>query len=288
MSCPADAGNGHAGPSPGRRFRAILARAQGGPHGSTPSSGSPRHQDVPAGLCAWGGAEQPGHRPGRPPRGDRCRAPRTRFDLRERGHVRGHAETGAHAVHAAEAARETADAADVPASPALARIAAADVPVPPPPLPRVITEGGQKAIQTAALAFAAHGAVPEPPARPAAREALSSPNAGANLASVPLPPVRPGLVAAKLDRSNFRSLTAPLPAARAQHSASMVQPLRSTLNSDSFDFATLAESGVASSFGKSPNGDLTAEAFTGPAIKPFATAGAYIEIPTGSIGKTTQ
>ena len=185
-------------------------------------------------------------------------------------------------------ADETADAADVLASPALARIAAADVPVPPPPLPRVITEGGQKAIQTAALAFAAHGAVPEPPARPVAKEALSSPSPGQNLAAVPLPPVRPGLVAAKLDRSNFRSLTAPLPAAKAQHSASVVQPMRASLKTDSFDFATLAESGVASSFGKSPNGDLTAEAFTGPAIKPFATAGAYIEIPTGSIGKSTQ
>ena len=182
---------------------------------------------------------------------------------------------------------EAADAGNGQASPELARVAAADVPVPPPPLPRVITEGGQKAIQTAALAFAAHGAVPEPPARPAAREALSSPNAGANLASVPLPPVRPGLVAAKLDRSNFRSLTAPLPAARAQHSASMVQPMRSSLKTESFDFATMAESGVASSFGKAPNGDLTAEAFTGPAIKPFATAGAYIEIPTGSIARTT-
>ena len=160
---------------------------------------------------------------------------------------------------------------------------AADVPLPPTPLPRVITEGGQRAIQTAALAFAGH-TTPEPPVRPAAKEAL----AASGGAGVPLPPARPAFFAAKLDRSNFRSLTAPLPQARAQHSASAVQPMRGSLQTNSFAFATMPESGVAGGFGALPNGDLRADAFTGPAIKPFATAGSFIEIPTGSIDKAAQ
>ena len=181
----------------------------------------------------------------------------------------------------------TIDGADAPASladkAALARTAAAEVPLPPAPLPRVITEGGQKAIQTAALAFTAH-ATPEPPVRPAAKEALATSGG----AGVPLPPSRPTFFAAKLDRSNFRSLTAPLPQARAQHSASVVQPMRGSLQTNSFAFATMPESGVAGGCGALPNGDLRADAFTGPAIKPFATAGSFIEIPTGSIDKTAQ
>ena len=169
---------------------------------------------------------------------------------------------------------------------ALARseTATADVPVPPAPLPRVITEGGQKTIQSTVLAFAAHS-LPEPPARPAAKEALAAPPPAA---AVPLPPSRPVFTAAKIDRSNFRQLTAPLPAARAQHSASVAQPMRASIKTDAFAFATLPESGVASTFGKTPNGDLSAEAFTGPAIRPFATAGAYVEIPTGSIDRVAQ
>ena len=166
---------------------------------------------------------------------------------------------------------------------AMARAAAADVPLPPSPLPRVITEGGQKAIQTAALAFAAGHATPEPPVRPAAKEALA-----ASGAAVPLPPSRPAFFAAKLDRSNFRSLTAPLPQAKAQHAASALQPMRPAGRTDSFVFATMPESGVAGSFGAAPNGDLKTDAFTGPAIKPFATAGAFVEIPTGSIDRTPQ
>ena len=67
-----------------------------------------------------------------------------------------------------------------------------------------------------------------------------------------------------------------------------MQPMRASLMNDTFAFATMAESGVASSFGKTPNGDLSTDAFTGPAIKPFASAGAYVEIPTGSIDKMTQ
>ena len=183
-------------------------------------------------------------------------------------------------------AGDAADGADALADKtALARnvALAADVPLPPTPLPRVITEGGQRAIQTAALAFASRG-TPEPPTRPVAKEALSA-ALGLN---VPLPPVRPAFFAAKLDRSNFRSLTAPLPSAKAQHSASVLQPMRSSLKTDTFAFATMPESGLAGSFGATPNGDLRADAFTGPAIKPFATAGNFIEIPTGSIGKSAQ
>ena len=191
------------------------------------------------------------------------------------------------AADAALAATGAPDGANNEEKATLARniAVAVNVPVPPSPLPRVITEGGQKLIQTAALAFAPHG-VPEPPSRPAAREALAAPSAAGS--GVPLPPVRPAFVAAKLDRSNFRQLTAPLPSARAQHSASVMQPMRASLMNDTFAFATMAESGVASSFGKTPNGDLSTDAFTGPAIKPFASAGAYVEIPTGSIDKMTQ
>ena len=154
--------------------------------------------------------------------------------------------------------------------------AAATVPVPPAPLPRVIVDGGQKTVgANAALAFAAH-TLQEPPQRPVP------------LAMVPVPPRRPDFVPAKLDRSNFRLLTAPLPTAKAQHSASVMQPMRASIKTNALAYMTLPESGVATSFGATPTGDLRADAFTGPAIRPFATAGAYVEIPTGSIDNPAQ
>ena len=153
--------------------------------------------------------------------------------------------------------------------------ALSSVPVPPPPLPRVITDGGLRAIQANVLAFAAHTGT-----EPVVRSLVS--------AMVPVPPKRPDFFAARLDRSNFRSLTAPLPSAKAQHSASVVQPMRASIKTDTFAYMTLPESGVASSFGAAPNGDLRADAFTGPAIRPFATAGVFVELPTGSIDKQAQ
>ena len=159
--------------------------------------------------------------------------------------------------------------------------AAVNVPLPPAPLPRVITDGTPRApIQADAMAFAGR-LLPEPPTRPGVDKV---PLVGV---VVPVPPARPGFVAARIDRSNFRSLTAPLPAAREQpqHSASVVQPMRAAVQVSALSFASLPESGVASTFGSTPNGDLRADAFTGPAIKPFATAGAYVEIPTGSVTK---
>ena len=175
---------------------------------------------------------------------------------------------------------EFAALAAAPAKPeTLAALAAplppANVPVPP-VLPRVITEGLRRPVAANALAFASSGA-------PAAQPAVSPLRAALAPDRVPVPPSKPDFTAVKLDRGNFRALTADAPAARMQGGGA--PSMRAHARGDMLSMALMPESGVAGSFGQSATGDLTADAFTGPAIRPFATAGLYEEVPTGSIGK---
>ena len=174
-------------------------------------------------------------------------------------------------------------AAPVKSDAATTTVAALATPVPP-VLPREITGAPRRPVAANALAFAAPGlagALPHP--------AIAPLRAGLPGESVPLPPTKPDFTAVRLDRANFRALTAAAPAARTpSQTGAAAQPMRATARNDVLAMALMPESGVAGTFSQSATGDLSAEAFTGPAIKPFATAGLYVEMPTGSITRKAK
>ena len=153
-------------------------------------------------------------------------------------------------------------------------------------LPGVITKGADGAIPANALALAE---VPEPPGRPASlakAAALSaalfpagsqqlSPLARAALLSAPIPPIRPAakavLVAARIDRSNFSVMTAsPAKAQSQETAAARIVPVAPALRPDALLAMLTPNADEASTaFAKQPYGDLRADAFTGPAVKPL-------------------
>ncbi|WP_158817111.1 DUF882 domain-containing protein [Methylocapsa sp. S129] len=154
-------------------------------------------------------------------------------------------------------------------------------------LPGVITRGADGVIPAGALALAE---VPEPVARPASlarAAALSatlpltgsqplSPLARAALLSAPLPPARTLLktilVAARIDRSNFTVMTAaPAKTQSQENAAARIVPAAPGARPDVLlAMAMLAPNVEApAAFAKQPYGDLRADAFTGPAIKPL-------------------
>ena len=88
--------------------------------------------------------------------------------------------------------------------------------------------------------------------------------------SVPLPVARPQLVAARLDRSNFRSLTAATPASRNTSRSglgSSVSALRPAARADLATLTTTDPVGSASRFNSRAT-DLSTDRFSGAAVRP--------------------
>ena len=89
--------------------------------------------------------------------------------------------------------------------------------------------------------------------------------------SVPLPVARPQFVAARLDRSNFRSLTAATPASRNMSRSglgSSVSALRPAARADLGTLTAADSAGSASRF-TSRATDLSTERFSGTAVRPL-------------------
>ncbi len=134
-----------------------------------------------------------------------------------------------------------------------------------PGLPAVITQGAIASKPPVILAYAAPPSpVPLPPSPPAPSAATPA------RVAVPLPLPRPNFVAARLDRSNFRSLTG--------GSASLRMPVRSGLGSAvmalrpaaRLKFTLLSDkpaSDAAQGFSAQPS-PLTVDRFSGPAVMP--------------------
>jgi hypothetical protein len=93
------------------------------------------------------------------------------------------------------------------------------------------------------------------------------------------------LVAARVDRSNFRVLTSDRPAERATtqsvHGA-MLAPARATARPEIRLALFQPTVEVATVFSAAPNGDLSATRFTGPAVRAVASLDAYGAFSTGS------
>lgn len=146
-------------------------------------------------------------------------------------------------------------------------------------LPRVITEGASRPAQASlaapALSYAAASA-PLPVPRP--REAaLARPD-------LPKAPA-PDLIAARIDRANFRTLTAATPSARATTQAAIgptVAPVRQAARANLGGMALRAGVDVVSTFGDRPTGDLTPSGFTGPAIRAIPQADNFGALPASA------
>ena len=126
-------------------------------------------------------------------------------------------------------------------------------------LPAVITQGTGRG---------AHAAPPPAVLAYAGSQAEVVP--GAAQAPVPMPVPRPAdLVSARLDRSNFRSLTSGAKAEKAVQRSSMgssVVGIRAAARASSSSFASAS---ATSSFGSRAS-DLSTDQFSGPALKPEA------------------
>ncbi len=123
-------------------------------------------------------------------------------------------------------------------------------------LPAVITQGQAigRPPASPALAYSAEAAVPPPPARP----------------YVPLPVARPQFVAARLDRSNFRSLTGSTAAVRATARSaigSSMTALRPAAQSAQSVMIAQSSGGFVQGFGSKAT-DLSSDRFAGSAVKP--------------------
>jgi uncharacterized protein YcbK (DUF882 family) len=136
-------------------------------------------------------------------------------------------------------------------------------------LPALIIEGaGQPAIGGSAMAYA-----PEPVRRPAPPALVR--------AEIPLDarkPAQANLTPPRIDRATFRALTAETPNAKAASRATLaptVTPLRAARGA-----ARLGdEGGVATTFGASPTGDLSASAFSGKAVATLPRASQFGDLP---------
>jgi uncharacterized protein YcbK (DUF882 family) len=167
-------------------------------------------------------------------------------------------------------------------------------------LPGVITQGANGAIPVGALALAEVDDPPEPPGRPtsltkaaalsaalprAAQEEFS-PLARAEMLSAPLPPVRPAslkpaLVAARIDRSNFSVMTAaPAKAPSAAAGAPRIVAVTPGARPDLIVAMLSPNVQAQTTFCAHPYGDLRADAFTGSATKPLDEAAA----PADAVG----
>jgi uncharacterized protein YcbK (DUF882 family) len=155
-------------------------------------------------------------------------------------------------------------------------------------LPGVITQGANGAVPVGALALAEVDDPPEPPGRPtsltraaalsaALPQAVSqplSPLARAEMLSAPMPlprpALKPALIAARIDRSNFSAMTAaPAKAQTPGSSAPRVVTVAPRGNPDQL-MAMLAPTVQArATFCAHPYGDLRPDAFTGSAVKPL-------------------
>ena len=136
-------------------------------------------------------------------------------------------------------------------------------------LPALITDGaGQPAAGGSAMAYA-----PEPVRRPAPPALVR--------AQTPLDarkPAQANLTPPRIDRAIFRALTAETPNAKAAGRATLaptVTPLRAARGA-----ARLGdEGGVATTFGASPTGDLSATRFSGKAVATLPRASQFGDLP---------
>ena len=139
------------------------------------------------------------------------------------------------------------------------------VPSSAPSLPAVITQGAGSSKPPAVLAYAAPPApVPLPPSPP---ERLAAPSARV---AVPLPLPRPNFVAARLDRSNFRSLTGSGVAARMPVRSGLGSAVMALRPAARLKFSLLSDqpsSDATQGFSAQPS-PLTVDRFSGPAVMP--------------------
>lgn len=143
------------------------------------------------------------------------------------------------------------------------------------PLPPVITQGAAPAVQANVSAYAPVQTAATAAAQPAAsaQPRMERPAAAA-ARDLPRAPA-PDLVAARIDRSNFRALTGKAPAARTTTQSALaptVAPVRQASRMDVASLVMRSSVDVVSSFGDRPSGDLNPSRFTGPAVKPFQAA----------------
>ena len=138
-------------------------------------------------------------------------------------------------------------------------------------LPALITEGaGQSGAGGKALAYA-----PEPirkPVPPAVAPAVARAEAQK--------PVQANLTPPRIDRAVFRALTAETPSEKSASRAALaptVTPLRAARAAQSAKLG--AGSDLATSFGASPTGDLTATKFSGEAVAQAPRADTFGKLP---------
>lgn len=143
------------------------------------------------------------------------------------------------------------------------------------PLPRVITEGAGRSVQGALSYAPAPAPLPVPRPRAAALERPDLPKAPA-----------PDLVAARIDRANFHSLTAATPATRATSQAAAlgptVAPVRQAARARLDGMALRSTVDVVSTFGDRPTGDLIPSNFTGPAVRAIPQADGFGGLPAAA------
>jgi hypothetical protein len=160
-------------------------------------------------------------------------------------------------------------------------------------LPGVITRGAEGAIPAGALALAE---VQESPAHiipltkaaalsaalPLAGSQQLPPLARAALLSAPLPPVRPTpksvFVAARIDRSNFSTMTAAPARTQSQgNGAARIVPVAPGARPDLLLAMLTPNVQAPAAFVKQPYGDLRSDAFTGSAVNPLNESAPKIE-----------
>ncbi|HEX4765581.1 MAG TPA: DUF882 domain-containing protein [Lichenihabitans sp.] len=133
-----------------------------------------------------------------------------------------------------------------------------------PQLPAVITQGAGGTKPPAVLAYAAPPPIPLPPSPPAS---IAAPSARV---AVPLPLPRPNFVAARLDRSNFRSLTGSGVAARMPVRSGLGSAVMALRPAARLKFSLLSDkpaSDATQDFNAQPS-PLTVDRFSGPAVMP--------------------
>lgn len=139
------------------------------------------------------------------------------------------------------------------------------------PLPNVITEGAaQTTPQPSALSFAE-----TPATRGLQRSALAGTQAGVGGRAATSAQRKTQFVAARIDRSNFRTLTALAPTERsttytAQGVGSAVAPMRAAAQTQRTAVIPQGQDVVATFGDRAPYGDLKPGAFSGPAVKAFS------------------
>ncbi|MBL8588991.1 MAG: DUF882 domain-containing protein [Methylobacteriaceae bacterium] len=142
-------------------------------------------------------------------------------------------------------------------------------------LPGVITQGSATRSVHAALAYAGETA-PAPVPRPK-EAALSRPD----LARAPAP----DFVAARVDRSNFRALTASAPSTRTTTQSTLgptVAPVRQAARANVGALMLRSSVDVVSTFGDRPTGDLIPSRFTGPAVQSIPQPNMFGALPAAA------